>query len=360
MTSLEIMEGGAVIQKPIRKRRTKQEIAAANAAAAAAVSSDSVNSATQDVKTKGRGKKKVQPVVAIVTADGIQGSFDTFHKRPLIAHLDININDMVFYDQPLHYNPDMKDLLKEPEPYDANTEDPFVSVLEAVEEVAAVAPVMAAQPAVATVPTAVVGRREFGPQELLASFTNTKQTHALPERTDVMCYWCSHQFEGRPCIIPQACIDNIWRVYGNFCSPSCSLSYLLSQIMDTHVRWERIALLNRLYGASISGRIYPAPPRETLATFGGTFSIQEYRNIIDEKKLRVDINYPPMVSILASMDTKPVDFYETSLKNTFVSISQDRFHKAEEGLKLRRTKPLKDMGSTLDSCLNISIRAGGT
>jgi len=55
-----------------------------------------------------------------------------------------------------------------------------------------------------------------------------------------------------------------------------------------------------------------------------------------------------------------VDFYETSLKNTFVSISQDRFHKAEEGLKLRRTKPLKDMGSTLDSCLNISIRAGGT
>ena len=73
----------------------------------------------------------------------------------------------------------------------------------------------------------------------------------------------------------------------------------------------------------------------------------------------MDINYPPMVSILASMDTKPIDFYETSLKNTFVSVTHDRFHKAEEGLKLRRTKPLKDRGSTLDSCLNISIRAGG-
>jgi hypothetical protein len=349
------------IQKPIRKRRTKQEIAAALAAAAAAAPVDDTMSGIQDAKTKGRGKKKIQPVVAIVTADGIQGSFDTFHKRPLIAHLDININDMVFYDQPLHYNPDMKDLLKEPEPYDANNEDPFVSVLEAVEETApnsVVAPVVTTS-TTGTVSTTVSTRREFGPQELLATFTDTKRTHTLPEKTDVMCYWCSHQFEGRPCIIPQACIDNIWRVYGNFCSPSCSLSYLLSQIMDTHVRWERIALLNRLYGASVSGRIYPAPPRETLATFGGTFSIQEYRNVIDEKKLRVDINYPPMVSILASMDTKPIDFYETSLKNTFVSVTHDRFHKAEEGLKLRRTKPLKDRGSTLDSCLNISIRAGG-
>jgi hypothetical protein len=127
--------------------------------------------------------------------------------------------------------------------------------------------------------------------------------------------------------------------------------------LDTHLRWERIGLLNRLYSPAIGGRIYPSPARETLSVFGGSLSIEEYREIIDKRQIRIDIHWPPMVSILASMDTKPIDFYETSIKNTFVGGAV--FAKAEEGLKLKRSKPLKDRESTLDSCLNISIRGVG-
>jgi hypothetical protein len=66
-----------------------------------------------------------------------------------------------------------------------------------------------------------------------------------------------------------------------------------------------------------------------------------------------------MVSILASMDTKPIDFYETPLRNTFASPHQIAIQRNLDepvGLKLRRTKPLKDKESTLDSCLQIKIK----
>ena len=358
--------------KIVRKRRTKQEIAAAAGVATTdSVIRDVVTEATvTDVaQPKARGKKKIQPVVAIVTSNGIQGSFGNFSKRPLIAHLDIKSSDVSFFDQPPKYNPDTNELLKEPEPYNVGFDDPFMDTNMVVEDVKA-EPVAAGKNVVpgssTSVSTSVTSssaeksqhiRREFGAQTLLVSF-NSANNHnqTIPEQTDVYCFWCCHGFTGRPCVLPQACIESVWRVYGNFCSPSCGLSYLMNETMDTHIRWERIALLSRLYGGE---RIYPAPSRECLAVFGGTMTIDEYRTLVDEHKLRVDIQYPPMVSILASMDTKPIDFYETSIKNSFVAAAQERLHKAEEGLKLRRTKPLKDRESTLDSCLNISIRQTG-
>jgi len=374
------MDSTTVIQK--RKRRTKQQIEAAKAAAeatatatatattaatgttataAAAVlgSQTGTGSTEQSIQSvKVRSKKKQQPVVAFVTSEGIQGSFESFSKAPLIAHLDIKSADVIFYDQPFKYNPNPDDLLVEPQPYDSQNLDIFSTSAETVDIVNnSTAPDTKEEAIQQKQEPTISVRREYGPQELLVEFAASRQTRTIPQSTDISCFWCSHPFEGRPCVIPQICEDGLWKVYGNFCCPSCCLSYLLNQTMDTHIRWERIALLNRLYASSIGGGIYPAPARETLTAFGGAFSISEYRNIIDERRIRVDINAPPMVSILASMDTKPIDFYETSIKNTFASGgAADRFARAEEGLKLRRTKPLKDRESTLDSVLNISIK----
>jgi hypothetical protein len=65
-----------------------------------------------------------------------------------------------------------------------------------------------------------------------------------------------------------------------------------------------------------------------------------------------------MVSILASMDTKPIDFYETAIRSNYlpnysVQKSADDVHSSS--LKLKRSKPLKERESTLDACLNITI-----
>ena len=77
-------------------------------------------------------------------------------------------------------------------------------------------------------------------------------------------------------------------------------------------------------------------------------------------KERVDVIMPPMVSILGSLDTKPIDFYDSSLQNTFTQgFSLDRFKSwSEQGgaLRLKRSKPLKDKESTLDACFQISVK----
>jgi hypothetical protein len=89
--------------------------------------------------------------------------------------------------------------------------------------------------------------------------------------------------------------------------------------------------------------------------FGGSMDIAEYRAILHEKKLRVDVLTPPMVSIIQTMDTKPVDFYDQNLKNVF--IRNDIQHKynapGAQGLRLRRSKPVKSREATVEWAMQI-------
>jgi hypothetical protein len=324
----------------------------------------------QQVKKRREKKSTKHQVVAIVTPEGIQGAFQPETRRPLIAHLPIHTNDILFHDQPFVYDP------RPPQPFEAfnaGDVDPFAEentyeaapkkddtntiVTENTKEVEKT-------PQIPTTNTQVqlpvtTSRKEYGPTTLLVQFANTKHTHELPEETNLACFWCCDNFKGRPCVIPLNVIENVWSVYGNFCTPQCCMAYLLSEIIDTHTRWERIALLNRLYAMNTNGRIYPAPSRETLQRFGGPVSIEDFRNICESQRSRIDVHLPPMVSILASMDTKPIDFYETPLRNTFTSPYQYtpiKINDEQQALKLKRSKPLKDKDSTLDVCLNITTK----
>lgn len=318
-----------------------------------------------DTPKKRERKNKKNAVVAVVTADGIQGSFTPDMKRPLIVHLPIHSSDVKFHDQPLVYDPAPP---CQPTAYDAGLLDPFSmeAGFEALNEAQLQLEMTNGDLGGTTLEqihamdkktndlVRDVKPREYGPTKLLVQYEKMKQTQTLPTETDVACFWCCETFPGRPCVIPRGIVDDVWHVYGNFCTPPCAMAYLLSENLDTHVRWERIACLNQLYGAT--GRVYPAPSRETLVRFGGPISAQDFRTLCESQKTRVDIHIPPMVSILASMDTKPIDFYETPVRTNLVSASQPQTRTEDTTLKLRRTKPLKNKESTLDACLQIRVK----
>jgi len=82
--------------------------------------------------------------------------------------------------------------------------------------------------------------------------------------------------------------------------------------------------------------------------------------VIEKKQIRVDAHLPPVISILATLDTKPIDFYETSLRNTSTNGTNgtgvDVVKHIESGLRLKRSKPLKDKESTLDAVMNLQVR----
>jgi hypothetical protein len=319
-------------------------------------------------KAKREKKSSKHKVVAIITPNGIQGSFQPEKQRPLIAHLPIKTADIQFHDQPIAYDPKPPG---NPEAYDSAEIDPFSTeaTYQFVPTLNEPSPELItenelvetpAPPTQTSIPVSTAQqKREYGPTTLLVQFKSSNSTRELPASSSAACFWCCETFEGRPCVIPSFISDNTWHVYGNYCTPQCALAYLLSESIDTHTRWERIALLNRLYADSFEGRIYPAPSRESLQRFGGPVSAEDYRAMSIQQRVRVDIHLPPMVSILASMDTKPIDFYETTLRNTLVNPYQQLLAKQNDEpvpLKLKRTKPLKDKESTLDACLNIKVR----
>jgi hypothetical protein len=291
--------------------------------------------------TKKKQKKPVK-VVAVVTPNGIEGSFTSEPRRSLIAHLRVSSSDAplsgdVQLGEPEPYNPD--------DIYGGNKE----IIMDSVEEEAGEAGAAVEE----TKPMQC-----FEKINLMVQYMESSKAKKLPARTEIACFWCAHTFDGQPCIIPEREVHGVYNVYGNFCCPECSLSYLLSETIDPHVRWERIALLHRIYDREGRGRMSPAPGREVLKLFGGPLSIESYRMTVRQGKLRVDTHMPPMVSILGSIDTKPIDFFDTSLKNTLIgSLQMEKTTKAEEGLRLKRSKPLKDRESTLDSVMSIQIKS---
>jgi hypothetical protein len=307
--------------------------------------------------TKTKKTKKQPKIVAVVTPDGIQGSFLPEPRRPLIAHLKINTTDVQFHETPLFYDPNPPG---QPEPYDASADDVFgkhneelANKIEKNEEEA----VVEAPQEVKQEEGKCQGLDAFTKYDLMVQYKELKSQSKIPDTTNIACFWCAHSFSWQPTIIPEREEKGIYRVYGNFCSPCCSMAYLLTESLDTHVRWERIALLHRMYGSLYtSGRIFPAPARESLKLFGGPMTIQEYRASVAAGRIRVDIQMPPMVSILGSIDTKPIDFYDSSMKHTVSPLLGEIVPKAEEGLRLKRSKPLKEKESTLDSVLKIQIK----
>lgn len=321
-------------------------------------------------KKKGAATKKPVKVIAVVTPDGIEGSFTPEPRRPLIAHLPIRPSELTFTAeegaaagadttmmQPKAYDPyEMNPFKENPERLGGETaaqqdrNEFFRSASSDAKEEAA--------PTVATAAAGVKSMPCFTRASLMVQFKDSSEQKCLPAKTDIACFWCAHTFEGGPCIIPEREVNGVYNVYGNFCGPECAMSYLLGESLDPHVRWERLSLLQRIYDRDGVQRIFPAPCREALKLFGGPMDIEVFRATISEKKVRVDLHMPPMVSILGSIDTKPIDFFDTTLKHKGPVTGPTQTaaaRAAEEGLRLKRTKPLKDRESTLDTVMNIKI-----
>jgi len=308
---------------------------------------------------KPRASKKTPPVVAIVSPQGVMGSFLP-EQRPLIAHLPVSTASLNFdATNELKYDPVVPDV---PLPYEQGTNE--MSFLEGMEGSGVTSDRKQEQKPVAPVTTPGETKCKLPSnyaEKLMVMFQDSNRYQKLPDKTDISCFWCCHNFHTSPFAIPSHILDEIWYMYGNFCSAECATSYLFKERIDSHVQWERYALLNNLYAddaelppGSPSG-IRPAPPREVLRMFGGSMDISEYRAVLHEKKLRVDVLTPPMVSIIQTMDTKPIDFYDQNLKNVF--IRNDIQHKynapGAQGLRLRRSKPVKSKEATVEWAMQI-------
>jgi len=260
-------------------------------------------------------------------------------------------------DMPIMYDPLPP---TDAQPYDSNADNPFAEEVEHIQEAVMDVPVRPEPMVEPAVEPMVKSEAEIDyyalKSTMLVQYHNSAERKEIPMQSDAACFWCCHSFAHRPVVLPIRDTGEYLQVMGNFCSPECAVAYLFDMRQDSHTRWEQLALLYRVYGEACGGKIHPAPHRTVLTLFGGSLSIQEYRQMIQSQKVRVDVHLPPMVSILATMDTKPIDFYDAGLTKNVNETVKERLQKAEEVLRLRRTKPLKAWESTLDACINLKIK----
>jgi hypothetical protein len=316
-----------------------------------------VDPTEEEKPVKKISKKKQFPIVAVITPDGIEGNLLSATRRPLIVHLPIQSRDIPMNDMPIMYDPLPP---TDAQPYDSNADNPFAEEVEHIQESVIDVPVRSEPMVEPAVEPMVKSEAEIDyyalKSTMLVQYHNSAERKEIPMQSDAACFWCCHSFTHRPVVLPIRDTGEYLQVMGNFCSPECAVAYLFDMRQDSHTRWEQLALLYRVYGEACGGKIHPAPHRTVLTLFGGSLSIQEYRQMIQSQKVRVDVHLPPMVSILATMDTKPIDFYDAGLTKNVNETVKERLQKAEEVLRLRRTKPLKAWESTLDACINLKIK----
>ena len=171
----------------------------------------------------------------------------------------------------------------------------------------------------------------------------------LPLKTDVYCYWCCHPFDNRPCPLPYKYIDNVFHVYGCFCSPECATAYNFSQNTLQNDIWERYSLINLLYGKLYNNvdKIKLAAPRNILRIFGGELNIHEFRKLNKNYKKKFILKLPPMISFIPE-----VEYVANQTKKEFIPLDKQKVNKAHKNLKLKRKQPIKNR-NTLEQCMNL-------
>jgi len=128
------------------------------------------------------------------------------------------------------------------------------------------------------------------------------------ETSNVCCWWCCHTFDTKPLSLPISYNDKLkkFEVYGNFCSFSCMKAYNKNDNRSN--KNNRCTLITMMMNEmiedfNISNNISIAPPRECLKMFGGTMTIENFRNNCT-KGIVYNAMLPPYITIKTINDNR--------------------------------------------------------
>ena len=189
--------------------------------------------------------------------------------------------------------------------------------------------------------------------DIMLQFSECNKRNEWPCSTSINCFWCCHNFQNIPCALPIRKVNEIYYVFGNFCSPECAASYNFNNHNDKAI--EKFSLLNQLYRKIYNNNDYIvnlAPPQLSLRNFGGHLSIEQFRNYTKNNNKILIINMPPLVSIIPQIE-ETISEINVNSKNSFIPLDSERIKKYNEKLKLQINKHISDKKNTLELCMNL-------
>lgn len=108
-------------------------------------------------------------------------------------------------------------------------------------------------------------------------------------KTNLLCWWCCHKFDTLPCFIPTNYNErqSRFKITGNFCSWNCAKSYKLYDTPIFRHGQDMHMFSYMLRKLKLPVNIKCAPRKECLAAFGGTLSIEEFREYSNSDEVNV-------------------------------------------------------------------------
>jgi hypothetical protein len=149
--------------------------------------------------------------------------------------------------------------------------------------------------------------------KLKISFHNSEPVQTKGNHKSA-CFWDTCDFDTQIYFIPTSIINDTFQVYGCFCSPECAIAYLLKEHIDTSTKFERLHLIQLLYGGvyQYGKGLKPAPsPHFLLDKYYGNLTIHEYRQLFKGPQMIYVVN-KPLTHILPELYEDNNDFLVNS------------------------------------------------
>lgn len=134
-------------------------------------------------------------------------------------------------------------------------------------------------------------------------FKNTK--------TDIVCWWCTYSFSTTPLGSPNKYIQETdsFRVTGCFCSFNCILAYKMSK---GHMNCQLVSYMHKKLTNEFKS-IIKAPLPYCLEKFGGSITIDKYReSFLDGSFIKI-LHYPMIFIPMNIIEGKPIDLIQKSM-----------------------------------------------
>ena len=191
--------------------------------------------------------------------------------------------------------------------------------------------------------------------DLLVQFAHVTSNENYPSKTNVSCFWCAHTFDTIPWGIPLSYENEVFDLYGVFCSPNCACALLFAEEKFRDKLWEIYSLLCLFYYKIYNKMkiIYPSPERLCLQKFGGKMSYYDFRRKNDESESVYILKFPPVISVIPVIEE--VNLKKIQVNNDFIPVDKSRMIKANQDLRLKRGKPINSK-NTLDNCLGTILK----
>jgi len=152
-----------------------------------------------------------------------------------------------------------------------------------------------------------------------------------------LCWNCCHSFENNTFGIPIKYTNNIFYIYGYFCSLECASRYTFDNFNNNLEIYSLINLYYNISNNTIGKKINLAPEKLLLKNFGGSLDIGDYRKNFKTNTI-FNISIPPIIPINHVINT-----YENNLNQA----------NNKKDLKLYRKNNLPNQENSIKNSMNL-------